>query len=643
MTVLDAETKQRIQSYFDSGDITAGHAALKQSIQKDLNLATAEWALQFVELLDQHQRLTRFNIAMLRSYTLEVTEPLLKAIALVYDVKLDIWLGEFNAFAQEMIIPESALYKQSFDAVYLGILSRDICPLLWDGEITLEQEEGKNEFEKAQDLLESIVSSFRAYSSLPLIVQGFEQIPYQGPAQSFDKINNKAFAGLQDNLLAIVTDNKSIYTTNYNELVSYHGYNEWFDVKKWRQASQNVSAKHLGDFAFSIMHYILPLAIAPAKVIVTDLDNTLWHGVIGEDGVEGIKISDKGKNGGHRSYQQCLKEFRRSGFLLAVASKNNLEDAENGIDNHPDMLLSKEDFTLIKANWDDKAKNIQAIADELNLGLGSVIFVDDNPLEREAVARTLPEVTVIELPETPSEYKRALLKCPRLSMLVTSAEDKNKAQQYKDEGRRKKAMAKAGDLSSFLQDLDMRLEIAEVSDSTLARSAQLTQKTNQFNVTTFRYTENDIQGFIKEIDKYKTFIVHARDRFGDHGWIALAIVKLEDHKAMLDSFLMSCRVLGRGVESALLSYIARDLKNQNFTELQAALISTKKNEPSRDVFERHGFARVDELSLVAADKRMNNDGTSLWILDLQSQDLPIFPTWINLETSSEKLNQKEAV
>lgn len=630
MTPLDDTS--RIKKLFDDGDVISGRIELKKFLNTEISISNAQWALQFKENISSTFPLKKFRLAYLRSYTIEPLMPILQAMALIYDMDLQIWAGEFNSYAQELIDPNSPLYNQNFDAVYLGVLSRDICPGLWEGHFTLNDDEGQNELEKAQDLITLLLGNFRRISKKPMIIQGFEPMPYAYRANSASEINSAAFSSLNNCLKTVTREIKSAYVTDYAALIAAHGHNSWFDEKKWRLARQNINASHLPDFAESLMHYFVPLSQAPAKVIVSDLDHTMWHGVIGEDGLEGIKISDKGKNGGHLQYQKLLKQLKNEGFLLAVSSKNNQDDAMRAIDNHPDMVLRSDDFALIKANWDTKAQAIQEIAEELNLGLESIVFIDDNPVEREAVARTLPQVSVVELPQDTQGYALAVSKCARLSRLLVSNEDNNKTQQYAAEAVRKKAMQNAGDMSSFLRDLNMKVLITSVSNETLERAAQLTQKTNQFNVTTFRYQESDIQSMLEKTSEFRTYIGKASDRFGDHGWIILALIEIKGDHAVFDTLLMSCRVLGRGVEAAFIAHIAKDLKSVGIKFLHGAILPTKKNEPAREVFEKHGFSQKDTLPFSEEQGKYKYKGTTYWTLNLNAEKLPKLPEWIELQT-----------
>lgn len=620
----------KVERYFSEGDIVSGRIALRQHLQHAMSLGTAQWALQFRSCIQNEFSLHPFRLHCLRSYTVEPLIPMLEAGALVYDIELTVSTGEFNTYAQEILDTDSGLYRESYDCVYLGILARDLCPGLWEGQYTLEETEGRTELDKAKALLTSLVQHFRQHSSSPLVIQGFESPPFSYLVNSLTDINSSAFEQLNTCIEKLAEDHPSVNVTNYASIVALYGHQSWFDPKKWRQARQPVSASHLSTFAESLMHYIVPLATPPAKVIVTDLDHTLWHGVIGEEGIHGIRITDKGKNGGHLQYQNLLKQLQKAGFLLTISSKNDYDYVVKVIDNIADMQLKLADFACIRANWAPKVTNIQAIATELNIGLDSIIFIDDNPVEREAVARQLPQVTVIELSESSQGYAASVGRCARLSRLRLSEEDRHKTQQYAVESKRRKVMEASADMTTFLNDLGMRVMVSPITQANLSRASQLTKKTNQFNVTTRRYEESDLQKIMDQPDRYRTYMACATDRFGDHGWISVGLIEVEGNEAWFDSLLMSCRVLGRGVESAFISYIAQDLKCQGIDHLYGIILQTDKNHPAQSVFMQHHFMQCDDLPTGCVNVFLTHQDASYWYLDLKNGQYPVVPSWIEV-------------
>jgi FkbH-like protein len=329
------------------------------------------------------------------------------------------------------------------------------------------------------------------------------------------------------------------------------------------------------------------------KCLVLDLDNTLWGGVIGEDGVEGISISHHGMGSQYRDVQRVVKELADNGVLLAVSSKNNIEDALLPFRERPEMLLKQGDFVKIKADWNPKPENIASIARELNIGLDSLVFIDDNPLEREAVKADLPEVTVPEFPGDTSLLPAFMAEVARthFTALWVGEEDRQKTSMYRAESEREAARVAHATLDDYLESLAMKLDARRLREDETARAAQLTQKTNQFNLTTKRYTEADIAAMLKN-DEYRVWMGGLRDRFGDYGRVCLVIARIDRSSpgiAEIDTFLMSCRVMGRGVEDAVMSFVERSLFEEGVTAIRGLYVPTGKNEPAHDFWNKMGY------------------------------------------------------
>lgn len=330
------------------------------------------------------------------------------------------------------------------------------------------------------------------------------------------------------------------------------------------------------------------------KCLVLDLDNTLWGGVIGEDGIGGIILGPTKEGAIYQDFQRFILELKQMGTLLAVVSKNNREDALEAIQNHPDMILREKDFVSIKANWDAKPINIDKLARELNIGLDSLVFIDDNPVERASVKMALPAVNVPEFPSNPvllESFIRAVAR-DYFPMLRLTAEDLKKSEQYRTEQMRIEEKQKFTNLNDYLASLNMKLHICEVGDEDIARTAQLTQKTNQFNLTTQRYTEADIRHMCQSSD-WKLWIGELEDRFGKYGKIILCLVKLDGTTAYVDTFLMSCRVMGRGVEAAFLDTIEQRLAASSIKQIKAKFLATPKNSMTRDFWSQYGYQEID--------------------------------------------------
>ena len=331
-----------------------------------------------------------------------------------------------------------------------------------------------------------------------------------------------------------------------------------------------------------------------AKCLVLDLDNTLWGGILGEDGIEGIHLNENYPGNVFKRFQEIILELKKSGLILAICSKNNLSDVEELFLKHDEMILSKDDFIIIKANWNDKATNIKEIALELNIGLDSIVFIDDNPTEREIVQSILPQVIVPAFPAKPYEMINFIHGIIRnhFSLYNLTNEDVRKTEQYKENIFRKNMQDQSISMEDYLKNLKIEIDIIEANDINITRLSQLTQKTNQFNLTTQRYNEVDLLAFKKK----KTLIygLSVKDKFGEYGITGLSIIHFLDKVAFIDSFLLSCRILGKGIENEFLNCLINLAAKKSIKKIQAKYISTPKNIQTKEFYIKNGFTLIED-------------------------------------------------
>lgn len=321
------------------------------------------------------------------------------------------------------------------------------------------------------------------------------------------------------------------------------------------------------------------------KCIVLDLDNTLWGGIVGEDGRDNLALSLTPPGAGFIAFQQALRDLHDRGIILAINSSNNPEEALDVIRAHPNMILKEHNFAAQRINWNDKVENMRDLAKELNLGLDSMVFLDDNPLNREAMRTFLPEVETPELPADPAQYAKFLHSLPYFAGGAITDEDKMRGNMYVTERLRKEAEKQSGSRSEFLKGLGIELTVCEDDPSSLARLAQLTEKTNQFNVKKRPLREKEIETYMRD-KSYAIFHARAVDQFGDQGIIAFALVRKEKELWHTESLLMSCRIIGRGIEDAFLSAIALRAKEEGARDISITFESSEKNELARVFVER---------------------------------------------------------
>ncbi|MDR1377173.1 MAG: HAD-IIIC family phosphatase, partial [Synergistaceae bacterium] len=391
------------------------------------------------------------------------------------------------------------------------------------------------------------------------------------------------------------------------ELAAEIGRERFYSPKMWYFGSLPFSRQGELLLAQEILRVEKAIRGERKKCLVLDLDNTLWGGAVGEDGVEGIALASFGVGSQYRDAQRIAKELAGQGVLLAIASKNNLEDALRPFKEHPHMLLKEDDFVKIKADWNPKPANIQAIAQELSIGLDSLVFVDDNSLEREAVKMALPAVAVPDFPGDTAQLPAFMKQVARtyFTALRLGEEDLKKTEMYRTEAKREAARSDHLSLDDYLASLDMKLNFYRLGPGNaeeIARAAQLTQKTNQFNLTTRRYTEADVTAMVND-RRVRVWVAELSDRFGDYGRICLAIARLNAPEAVIDTFLMSCRVMGRGVEDAVLGCVERALAAEGAAAIRGEYRETNKNEPVREFWNKMGY-----------EPETDAPGGSTWIL-----------------------------
>ena len=395
---------------------------------------------------------------------------------------------------------------------------------------------------------------------------------------------------------------KNFYIHDINYLSAAYGLEQWHELRHWHLYKYAMSVSAIPEFAYSLSNIICSVMGRNKKVLALDLDNTLWGGVIGDDGQSGIEIGSETSQGqSFLKLQKYLKAYKELGVLLTVCSKNDLENALEGL-NHPDGVLRPEDFACIKANWDEKWRNLEEMAGELNLLPESFVFVDDNPAEREIVRTQLPEVTVIDFGD-PEECIRALDRCGLFEVTSLSADDAARGEMYRANAQRAAQEKKFASYDEFLLSLEMTAVIGDFDPVHIPRITQLTNKSNQFNLTTKRYTQGEMEA-VAESAEHIRLCGRLSDKFGDNGIVSVVIGKKEGGVLHVELWLMSCRVLKRGMEQAMLDRLVEECRRQGVSEIRGYYFPTKKNGMVARLYEEFGFSKLSE----------DGDGNTVWKL-----------------------------
>ncbi|MEP7340248.1 MAG: HAD-IIIC family phosphatase [Acidobacteriota bacterium] len=586
--------------------------------------ATANFVIGRFDNLRARISMTPCRLAILRSFTVEPLVPLLRAGAFTGGIDLTVEVGDFNAYAQEIFNPDSRLYRLSPDVAILAIQTRDIAPELWDSFASLSADDIQAEINRVVANFNDWIQAFRSHSQAHLIVHGLETplFPAQGALDSQTALGQTAaIQTINRELQRLAGEQRGVYFLDYDAVIARFGRSRWHDERRWLTMRLPMTVDAFIELTGEWLRFLHPLAGKVCKVLVTDLDNTLWGGVIGEDGMEGIKLGAEYPGADFQSLQRAMLDLYHRGVILAVNSKNNEADAMAAIETHPGMILRPRHFAAMRINWQDKAQNIREIAAELNIGLDAIAFMDDNPAECSRVRQELPEVTIIELPKDSKDHAPTLRNCAVFERLALSAEDRERGRHYAEQRQRIELQTRATSIEDYYRSLEQQIEIEPVTPMTMARAAQLTQKTNQFNLTTRRYSEQRIAEMSRS-NEWRVYTARVQDRFGDHGLVSIMIAKAGRDVWEIDTFLLSCRVIGRTVETALLSFLAREAHDNGARQLQGWFLPTKKNAPASSFYADHGFQIIEE----------NSDG-KLYSLRLRQSQLA-YPEWIEMQVNN---------
>ncbi|MCE0484471.1 MAG: HAD-IIIC family phosphatase [Methylacidiphilales bacterium] len=534
----------------------------------------------------------KIRVALLGGYSLYPFHELLEHICELEGSPCELWKGDFDNYISEIMDESSGLYAFA-PRVVLLMPSENRCR--YPGKLTDPRELQQAEATRVVDSLLQLIARAHDKTSAEIITTNYilparhDHGAFRSRTMGSDWTFRK-WVNLELGLKAP----PYLHICDLEFLAHRLGGIQARDERSWFESKQPCSPALLVDFAREAAHLIASLRRAPKKVLVLDLDNTLWGGVVADDGLEGIELGDTSPRGeAFKAFQRYIASLRHRGVLLAVSSKNDHHRAAEVFEKHPEMILKMDDIVAFKANWDPKSDNIRQIAAELNLGLDSFVFVDDNPAEIDIVRQFVPEVATILLGPDPSEYATLLQDCRFFEVRSLTAEDAERTSQYLSEARRKELQASATDMNVYLESLEMEAVITEFVPVDVPRLSQLINKSNQFNLTTRRRTEAEVQALMRE-PGYIGFSVRLKDRFGDHGLISIVIGHAVDGIMKIDTWLMSCRVLKRQVEDEVLNELARLAAARNCSKLEGLYLPTPKNEMVRDFYSRMGFTLVAE-------------------------------------------------
>lgn len=571
------------------------------------------------------------KIAYLGNFTLEPLNDYVKVFSLNERVLFTDYIGAYNQYFVEIMDEHGSLMEFNPDVIFLALSLKKLSPEIYYSFGSLSVESRRDKLNEIISTILDWAEQAKEKSNASVLLCNFSRPDYSHAGISDLKqeySEAEFYFELNMKLIDLFRNDHRVYVFDMDKLSARFGRRKVTDAKMYYLAKMEWSERFLPVIATEIVRFIKALRNQTKKCLVLDLDNTLWGGVLGEDGPMGVRVGrDDPESAAYFDFQRKVLSLKERGVLLAICSKNNFEDVSELFEKRNDMPLKMDDFAAMEINWENKNENLLKIAGKLNLGTDSLVFIDDNPAECRLIETMLPEVKTVCLSEDPAAYSAIIDSLLDFEKAVITIEDREKSVQYQQNAQRQEHMQKIGDMRSYLQSLKTEIVIRNACIEDLTRVHQLFTKTNQFNVTTRRYTHGQVEEFYRN-KSYDLSVVEARDQFGVIGTIGLYLLETgSDNSFRLDSFILSCRAMGRGIESAVMNYIKEkyvlhnDLNNVEFLALYKP---TQKNLPAENFFLKQGFVMTE---------KKEHEGTS-YLLKKHKTDL-IECDWIHVMTKDE--------
>ena len=538
------------------------------------------------------------KLALIGSSTLTHLIPGIRVAAARRGMAVEIFEGHYGSYHSELLDSSSELYSFGPDVVLIAIDAHHVAS-------AEERNQGRTLetlascWQLAREGLGATVIQQTILPVFPPLLGSNEHHHAQSAHSSIVRLNQQ----LRERAAA-----EHVVLLSVDHISHGDGIQRWYEPALWHRFKQEVHPRMAPLYGEHVARLLASMRGQSFKCLVLDLDNTLWGGVIGDDGLNGIHLGQGHAVGeAFASFQRYVKSLGERGVILAVCSKNDLENAQSPFERHPEMVLRASDIACFVANWGDKATNLRTIAETLNIGLDSLVFADDNPFERNLVRRELPMVAVPELPEDPALYEQVLAAAGYFEAISLTGEDRERNRLYLANSQRERVRAASTDMNAYLRSLDMKLVWSPFDADNLARVTQLINRSNQFNLTTRRYSYEEVESLLGNASAL-TLQLRLIDAFGDNGLIAVVIGRFADRDTMeIDTWLMSCRVLGRQVEEATLNVLVEQARALGVASLKGLYIPTAKNGMVRQHYERLGFERLSTLE----------ENASVWRLSLK--------------------------
>src|SRR5918992_898210 len=540
----------------------------------------------------------KIKVAILNSFTINGLEEALRVKCAERKINCVTYLSAYGQYNQDILNPTSQLYEFSPEITFMIIDTRTILSSLFYTPYSVSTSDRREYIDKCVGELVNLVKRFTNRSGSKLVITNF-CIPTYTP---YGICETKTEYGLREmvrdlnvKLSFALRNESSVFIFDFDSFVTKYGEINVLDYRQFLVGDIKVSLNYIPYLAEELMGYIKADLGINRKCIVLDLDNTLWGGIVGEDGFEGIELSPKPPGMAFVEFQRLLLALYQRGIILVINSRNNEDEALRVIREHPDMVLREENFASIKINWNDKISNMKSIAEELNIGLDSLVYFDDDPINREVMSKALPDVITVDLPGDPALYTQKLMSLNDFNTFSITEEDKKRGRMYIEERNRSQLENSVSNLDDFLSQLGIKIKIIKADKFTIPRISQLVLKTNQFNLTTRRFQEEDILKFAQDKNMF-VGCAQTADKFGNNGVTGVFILQKspEYSEWSIETFLLSCRVMGRRIEYGIMSYILSEARKEGIKKVRGRYIPTKKNKPCESFLPNSGFEKEGE-------------------------------------------------
>lgn len=552
----------------------------------------------FEELLVRFQQLnkrcrdqqkTKLKVALLADCSVQHLSQLLQVLFHDSGIDTETYEGPIGNIELEVLDNHSGLYKFAPQLVFILRSTQAFRNLFYVAK------------GKAQLVHEMLAKTAALIGKLAMradirVIHSNWVLPFERLFGNYDVFVDESLfrvvADINFGLTKLIMEKRNTMLLDLESLASWHGKKDWFDERLWFHSKYPASPVFLPAIAQAIVDIQIAATVRTVKCIVLDLDNTIWGGIVGDDGVNGIVLGGVGEGEAYVNFQNYLLELKKRGIVLAICSKNDETTARRVFRENSQMILKESDIAVFVANWDAKVDNIRAIQSALNLSFDSILFLDDNAFERNAVRHFLPDVMVWDLPEDPADYVKGISEIGAFEASSFTAEDRTRSDMYIQESQRKQAQGTFTDLGEYLRSLEMKATLLRFDSANMKRIVQLIQRSNQFNLTGYRYSEAECRQFMENEREYFPFYVSLRDKFGDYGIISIVMLKKQKPDLLIDTWLMSCRVLARGVEQYAMNFVFDYALKNGMKRVIGQYQPTDKNAMVKDFFAQFGFQCV---------------------------------------------------